>query len=122
MSSQLDLQEDIYNHLTSLATVKVYDFVPANESDPYIVIGDTISTLHNTDTSVGTENVVSFHIHTAYEGKKRCKEIMKEIQQAFNRDTTFTAVNVLLEYQNTFKDKNGINTLGLMRFRFTMEN
>jgi hypothetical protein len=120
--SQLDLQEDIYNYLTTRSSVKVYDYVPRNESGTYIVIGDTISNPHNTDTSVGTENVVSFHISAVHEGKKRCKEVMKEIETIFNRDTSFVAVNFLLEHQSTHKDKNGINTLGLMRFRVTLEN
>ena len=120
--SQLSLQEDIYQYLIDKVSVNIFDHVPKNEQNSYIVVGDTISTLHNTDTSVGTENVVSFHINTNYEGKKRCKEIMREIQIAFDRESDFPAVNTLLEYQQTFKDKNGISTLGLMRFRITLEN
>ena len=76
-----ELQEHLYNALANNPAliaegVQVYDKIPKRSELPFIAFGDENITPANTKVSTGENDTVTFHIWSAYKGKKQIKKIM----------------------------------------------
>lgn len=129
----LPLQTAIYNRLTTGSiSANVFDSTPnlpagmPFDSFPYVTIGEDHFTPNDTDDKRGVRASVYLHIWSRYDGKKECKEIMKEIDDLLNRQagslsaTGYRFIDVILEFSNIIDETDGETVHGVLRYRATI--
>ena len=121
------LQQAIYTRLsgdTTLVTTlgaAVYDDVPDSAAFPYVSIGDITEGPNDRMGKTGRDLTVTVHIWSQYEGMKQTKEIQNRVDALLDRwaptVTGWSAVRMLQEFFETFRDPDGLTRHGVSRYR-----
>jgi hypothetical protein len=130
----LPLQTAIYNRLTTVGlSANVYDDAPdlpagmPLDSFPYVTIGEDTFVPWDTDDQLGTNATIYLHVWSRYAGKRECKLIMQEIDDALNRQSAelsasgYRFIDCLLEYANVIDGTDGETRHGIIRYRVTIQ-
>jgi hypothetical protein len=92
---------------------------------PYVVIGDTVETPFDTDTSTGRETVLTLHTWSVGEGQKEANGIMDAVKAVLHDKPLAVAgeitVLVLQEFSEVLVDADGATRHGVQRFRIITE-
>ncbi|BCJ86453.1 DUF3168 domain-containing protein [Effusibacillus dendaii] len=122
------LQTAIYSRLKSSSTLTskapIFDAVPENQPFPYVTLGDeTASDWMLPALQTGQEVVTDVHIWSRYPGYKETKDLMSLVIQTLTEppltlDGGFHISYARVDFQETFRDPDGITRHGVVRFRF----
>lgn len=125
MGFETQLQTTIFAQLDGNISGEVYDDPPKRASYPYAVIGDDSFIPFDTDTTVGRDVIASIHIWDNYNGKKRIKEIMGEIDSILNRAnlaiTGYHSINCVFDSSDVFLEPDGKTRHGVITFRLLID-
>jgi hypothetical protein len=127
-SPLLSLQKAIYARLKSKLTVSVYDAVPDGAVFPYVTIGEDTAVDWSTKLTSGQEVTHTLHIWSQYQGMTEIKDLIDQVIQALTispLDLTadkFKAIVHSLDFNETFRDPDGITRHGVLRFRFKIQD
>ena len=121
------LQQAIYSRLngdTELVTTlgaDVYDRVPDSAAFPYVVIGDVTEVANDTMGRTGRDLTVTVHAWSQYAGNKEILQIADRVDDLLDRwsptVTGWTAIQMLQEFFETFRDVDGTTRHGVSRYR-----
>lgn len=126
------LQELIYKQLSKDAALKaagveIYDTVPKKSRLPFIALGDETTGANNTKTGTGESDSLTFHIWSAYRGRKEVKNIINLLVKAIytmplelpggGRITYLT-----LENSDIIEEEEGALFHGVVRFTFNIRH
>ena len=122
---QVQIQNAIYQALVPTG-IPVYDFVPQDSDYPYIVIGDTTSLPNDTDTEIGSDSTITIHVWSRYRGRLEVKQIQQAIYDILHRAQLSVSgshfVMIDCEFQESFRDADGLTMHGVQRFRMLIED
>jgi len=126
------LQELINTTLSQDAALKaegveIYDSVPKKSRLPFIALGDETTGPNNTKTSTGETDALTFHVWSAYRGRKETKKIINLLVKAIytmplqlpggGRITYLT-----LENSDIIEEEEGALFHGVVRFSFIIRH
>ena len=123
---QFNLQSALYTALnvsaiTDTLSCAVVDEPEANQSYPFIAIGDDRADDYSTKDLDGADYQVNIDIWSQYKGAKECKQIMDKIHDLLHDSSIsvsgFNLINMRLEYSDILRDPDGVTRHGVMRFR-----
>ena len=128
---EADIQAKIFSILDAGLSYPVYDDAPAlpegmpSDKFPYVVIGDDTAAPFDNDSHVGVNATLTIHVWSRYRGRKEVKDIQGEIYDLLNRATmtiaTYTVVDALFEFSQSFVEPDGATRHGVQRFRITIQ-
>lgn len=75
----VELWTFIYNKLNGFISCDIYDYVPDEESFPYVVFGEETVTPERTKQNCTHRVVTYFHIYSDSKGRKEATELSNEI-------------------------------------------
>jgi hypothetical protein len=115
------LQKAVYERLSAVLDVPVYDDVPENFKAPFVVIGDDVINEFDTDAESGFDVDVNISVYSTYRGREEVKKIQGEIYAALHRYPLviqgYKYLGGDFEHANTFLESDGITRRGVQRFR-----
>lgn len=121
------LQEAIYSRLSGDATLTttlgagVFDHVDDSQAFPYVAIGDLTEIPRDTMGKTGREMTVTIHAWSQFKGMDQVNNIQNRVDELLDRwaptVTGWTAVQMLREFYETFRDPDGVTRHGVMRYR-----
>ncbi|MFW0776993.1 MAG: DUF3168 domain-containing protein [Rickettsiales bacterium] len=124
------LHKAIYQKLTEDATLinavnGVFDLVPQGQEYPYITIGESTTSDWSTNTTTGTEHLLTIHVWSREGGKKETELLMERIHTLLH-DGSLTIDDqtlVLSRFQSSSieLEGDGWTNHGRMRFRMLLE-
>lgn len=127
-SSLWPLQQALFTCLKGDAalTTKVkgiFDEVPANQTYPYVTLGEDTVVDWSTKTNDGEEITHTLHVWSKYAGKKEAKEILSLVLEAVTRQPLalaggFSVDFSALDFMEVFIDEDGTTKHGVLRLRF----
>lgn len=80
------LRAAIYARITGdHPTRKVFDFVPDNETFPYITIGEDTDNDESTKTEQGSDITTTIHVWSRYAGSVEANQMLDEVLQSLTR-------------------------------------
>ena len=130
-SPSWELQQSVFTRLNTDATLvttlgaAVYDNVPAGAAFPYVALGDVTEVPNDTMGRTGRDFTLTFHTWSQYVGMKQVKEIQNRIDQLLDRwaptVTGWTAIQMLQEFFETFRDPDGVTRHGVARYRIHIQ-
>lgn len=125
------LQQAMYTRLsgdTELVTTlgaAVYDHVPDSAAFPYVVIGDITETAADTMGTTRRDMTVTVHTWSQAAGFKQVKQIQDRVDDLLDRwsptVTGWTAIQMLQEFFETFRDPDGTTRHGVSRYRIHIQ-
>ena len=132
MAFELIVQGLVYNTLAANSALQalgaeVYDNVPQNTVYPYVAVGEDLHNEWDTDTSLGTDCIITVHTWSRYRGRTETKRIQGAIYDALHRkESSFTISGynvVLCDFVNSqsFLDSDGLTRHGVQTFRIIIE-
>lgn len=131
-SSLWSIQKAVWKALTNDAqlmskVVGVFDFVPDNNSFPYVEIGEFQTAPFQTFDRYGQEVTMTIHVWgqridpRGYQGMKQVEEIMEDVQRILGRSSFYIElwgnVGCWADFSTTQLQGDGITRHGIMRFR-----
>lgn len=127
MQVQVDIQQAIFDTLTSGLSVPVYDDVPQEATAtgsgfPFVTIGDDTFNEGSTDTELGFFSTLTIHVWSRYKGFLETKQIQAEIYELLNRQTiampgaSYGIAGVTFDFSNALLDPDGLTRHGVSRF------
>lgn len=120
-----ELQKAIYQALSEIESVDVFDEIPDNANFPYIVIGDDTVNDDSTKTEYGYDVTAAVHVFSRYEGYKELKEIMGSVIRALELSglemTGFNVYRKWVIYADHYRESDGRTRHGVIRFRFNIQ-
>lgn len=126
MPADLPLQKALFSLLTGDATLTglvtgVYDHVPDNTPEPYVVIGDDDIDEWATMGTNGGNAEVTIHTWTTGSELAPCKTIMARIYDLVHKASLsvsgYNTAGCLSEFSATFKEADNRTMHGVQRFR-----
>lgn len=132
MSTDLELaaMQSIYTTLAAETTFNTYDYVPELpagmplDAFPYVVIGLNGSRPYDTDTFVGDEIDVYFHVWSRAEGTNETRTIAARLNEIFHRKPPVVSgansVDMLRRFAQIYRDPDGKTFHGIFRYRLTL--
>jgi hypothetical protein len=123
MIASADLQRAIYVALNGVVSGGVYNAVPAGAAAPYVVIGETTEAPWDTMTDEGSQETITLHLWSKYDGHLEVNNLMAEVDDVLHNAilslTGATMVNMQREFKGTFSEQDGgvLWMRGEMRFR-----
>lgn len=127
-SPLLPLQKAIYNRLKEKLTVPIYDAVPDGAVFPYVTIGEDTAVDWSTKLTTGQEVTHTLHIWSQYNGMTEIKGLIDQVIQALTISALdmsadkFSAIVHSLDFNETFRDPDGITRHSVLRFRFKIQD
>ena len=125
MGFETALQTAVFSALDGNITADVYDDPPKQCDYPYVVIGDDSFIEFDTDTTVGRNVIASMHIWDNYNGKKRIKQAMGEIDAILNRAnltiTGYDSINCVFDSSDIFLERDGKTRHGVITYRLLID-
>lgn len=125
------LQQAVYTRLsgdTELVTTlgaAVYDHVPDSAAFPYVVIGDVTEATNDTMGKTHRDVTVTVHLWSQYTGMKQIGLIADRVDDLLDRwsptVTGWTAVQMLREFFESFRDADGKSRHGVARYRIHIQ-
>jgi hypothetical protein len=121
------LQKAVYERLSNFPTMPpVYDEVPKDAPEHYVVIGEDTHAPYDTDDSVGSESTITLHIWSkSHRGKMQVKATQGLIYEALNRHELvvddYDLVTLEFEYSEAMLDPDGLTRHGVNRYRALLE-
>lgn len=112
--------------LMALAKGGIVDHVDQDATFPYVVIGEAVSTPHDTDDSAGASHVIDIHTWSRHEGRLETKRMQEEIYAALHRATMSVDgcdfVGCDLELEESFPvEPDGRTRHGVQRYRVLLD-
>ena len=128
MGIRVELQKDIYAALTGdvilMAKITgVFDFVPQNQSYPYIQIGETDFTDWSTHTFDGFAGLITINLwhRPGSRGRAPLHDIMDDIYRILNKNLfsipSSTIVSMRYDFSNIIVDPDTVTYHGVTRFK-----
>lgn len=121
------LQQAMYTRLsgdtelTSTLGAQVYDHVPDSAAFPYVVIGDITEAPNDTMGKTGRDMTVTVHSWSQAKGFKQVMQIQDRVDDLLDRWSPtvsgWSAVQMLQEFFETFRDPDGVTRHGVSRYR-----
>jgi hypothetical protein len=125
MGFETAVQEAIVLALTDNIGCQVYDSPPKTAAYPYAIVGDDAFIEFDTNTTVGRECITTVHVFDNYNGKKRIKQIIGEIDNLLNRATLtaigFHFIDCVFDSSDIFLDSDGKTYHGVILFRLLID-
>lgn len=130
-NARLELQKDLYGALTGNATLMskitgVFDFVPDNQTYPFVTIGDAEFTDWGTHTFDGFEGQVLIHVwaRPGTRGRAPVHEIMQDIYDTLHKNEfsipSFTVVLMRFDFSEILVEEDAVTYHGITRFRILL--
>lgn len=120
----LDLGALLIQQITLFADVPVYDNVPQGAEPPYIVLGEAVNAMNDTDGYNGFNILYPIHVWSEYRGKAETLAIQTLIYKALHRGkfslSGYTCIAVTQESIQVLNDPDGITRHGVQQFRILM--
>jgi Protein of unknown function (DUF3168) len=127
-----DLQKAAYAALAGDASLTgligsgaVYDHVPQQAAFPYVVIGEARVADWSTGTEPGSEQLLTLHVWSRYEGKREAYAIADSIRSRLDEAALTLEDNRLINLRHQFsdlrRDPDGETYHGVLRFRAVTE-
>jgi len=131
-SANWQLQEAVYSALASdpaltslLGGTKIYDFTPQRTKPPYITIGMSQERDWSTSTEEGREHIVTLHSWSDNRGRAKADLILETIKEIMTTASLSLAnhelINLVYEFSEIRRDRDGDSLHGLARYRITTE-
>ena len=131
-NAALDLQSALYARLNSdagLAGVagspQVFDHVPAGTPYPYVTLAGIETRPWHTQTSIGSEHIVTLHIWSDHHGAKQAHAIIAALDDALDNAALALEDHVLINLHTIFwtvqRGLDGKHHQGTMRLRAVTE-
>ena len=127
----LAIQKVIYDKLTAMLAIPVYDDVPqpndgGNPSNfPYVTLGEDVLTFDDTDTINAMNASITVHVWSRHSGRKEVKEIQNEIYHYLHRADLvavgYNFVTITQESATTMLDADGLTRHGVQTFKILIE-
>jgi hypothetical protein len=123
---QFNLQSALYTALnvtalTDTLSCAIVDEPTANQSYPFVAIGDDRADDYSTKDLDGADYQLNLDVWSQYKGSKECKQIMDKIHDLLHDSNIsvsgFNLINMRLEYSDILRDPDGVTRHGVMRFR-----
>jgi hypothetical protein len=125
MGFEAELQKTMFSVLDGNVSAGVYDDPPKRPSYPYLIIGDDSFIPFDTDDTVGRDVIASVHIWDNYDGKKRIKEVMGEVDQILNRAELsiigYDSINCVFDSSDQFLEPDGKTRHGVLTYRLLID-
>lgn len=125
MGFETALQTAIFGVLNGNVSVGVFDCPQKEPTYPYVIIGDDSFIPFDTDTTVGRDVIASIHIWDNYNGKKRIKSVMGEIDALLNRAnfnvTGYHLINCVFDSSDQFLEPDGKTYHGVLTYRILLD-
>lgn len=131
MSALPVIQQAIYSRLTGDSVLMskvtgVFDYVPDNQTFPYITIGEATSAPYRTFSRFGEEVTVTCHIWSRYDGFKEALDILADMNRLLaDRDdlsvTGYDLICCFFEFSETMRDPDGITRHVVARYRLIVQ-
>lgn len=119
-SPLLELQQKVFQWLTTSLTCDVYDAVPDGALMPYVVIGEDTAVDYATKLNKGSEITLTIHIWSDYDGYAEVMNIIETIVDTFN-DSSMQLTNIevfgTVDMVEVMRDPDGYRH-GIVRIRF----
>lgn len=129
-----EFQKALYTRLAGqLSGVTVYDHVPQNTAQPYVVIGQITATPWDSKTNDGQEFTATIHVWEKAAGKKSANLKMQSIYTALHHQETnltlsgFTVVLIRCEFSDIIEEPGEVTDQdhyyhGVQRYRALIAN
>lgn len=121
------LQDAIYTRLSGDATLTttlgagVYDHVPDSAAFPYVTIGEFTEAPNDTMGKTGRDVTVMVHVWSQAKGMLQVSNIQNRIDALLDRwsptVTGWSAVTMMQEFFESFRDPDGKTRHGVSRYR-----
>lgn len=121
------LQIAMYTRLSGDATLvttlgaTVYDHVPDSAPFPYVVLGDITEGPNDTMGKTGRDMTITVHSWSQTKSWEQVKAIQNRVDALLDRwaptVTGWTAIQMLQEFFETFRDPDGVTRHGVSRYR-----
>ena len=106
--------------LTTTLDCPVYDDVPDSDDFPYLVIGDLTEMPRDTMGKTGRDMTLTLHIWSQFKGNDQVMDIQNRVDALLDRwsptVTGWSAVQMVQEFFETFRDSDGITRHGVSRY------
>ena len=126
-----NLQQALYGRLTADTTLMaritgVYDQAPQGEVFPYVVIGEDTAEDFDDDRTAGFDVEVTLHVWgRSHRGRSEVKAIQADLYRLLHRlpltVTGADTIETFVEFQETFRDADGLTYHGVLRCRVVMQ-
>lgn len=120
----LNLNAALVNQIGFYVDVPIYDNVPQGAEPPYIVLGEAINAMDDTDGYNGFNILYPIHVWSEYRGKAETLAIQSLIYKALHRGkfslSGYTCIAVTQESSQVLNDPDGITRHGVQQFRILM--
>lgn len=123
-----EILEAIYNRLTSLLSVDVYDQTPQDRNSfPYVQLNVPSTDENDTDLENGFNASVDIVSYSRYRGSKEINDLVKEIYDALHRwdfpDTASYCISIIQQVASgVTRSPDGITRDSIQTFKIIFEN
>jgi len=124
------LQKAVYDKLSGDATLGalitgVFEYVPEGTNFPYVVIDDMKLKPWSNLSKKGSEINFSIKTYCRERGSKTCLDIMDNVEDLLDEAaltvTNHALIHILLEYSEVEQKKDGLNYVGVSKFKALLE-
>lgn len=120
------LQTALYSALDAAVSCPVYDFVPQDAVEPYVVIASVTTNNAEYLNSRKDSKVFYLSVYSTYRGQKEVQEIMGAISDALHNNrlslTTGRVASMRVLGTDTNREPDGVTFMGQVRLSVLVEH